>query len=72
VLRDAILLRSLSLDVGEKCLDKGDALTLEKAISVGQIDESSPESLRVIGEDLKVHAITSARRRGRGRPCGRG
>ena len=49
MLRDAILFRSPSLEVREKCLDKGDAVTHEKVISIGEIYESSQEGLRVIG-----------------------
>jgi len=70
LVKDAILLRSLSLEVSDKYLDKGDALKLEKVISIGQIHESSQESLRVIGEDLKVDAVTGARGRV-SRECGR-
>ena len=65
------MLCSLSLDIREKCLDKGDALTLEKAINLGQIHESSQESLHVIGEDPKMHAVTEPGDGGVAGPVGR-
>ena len=48
MLRDAIVLRSLHARVREKCLDRGDDLTLEMAISYGQSFEASSNSLKVI------------------------
>ena len=43
----------------EKCLDKGDELTLDIAISIGQNHETSQESLKIISkeEDSKVHSV---------------
>lgn len=70
MLRDAIVLRSHSATVREKCLDKGNDLTLDKAIQIGQNHEASQESMKVIDsrvdEDPKVHAVHD-KRRGRGR-----
>ena len=71
MLRDAIVLRSHSATVREKCLDKGNELTLEKAIQIGQNHEASQESMRVIDarvdEDLKVHTVQTKSRNHRGR-----
>ena len=71
MLRDAIVLRSHSATVREKCLDKGNELTLEKAIQIGQNHEASQESMRVIDarvdEDPKVHTVQTKSRNHRGR-----
>jgi hypothetical protein len=61
MMRDAIVLRAQHDTVREKCLDEGDALTLDKAIQIGQNQEAAQESMRAIavssGEDSKVQAI---------------
>lgn len=59
MVRDAIVLRSFHKEVQEKCLEKGDTLTLEMATEIGQNYETSQESLKAIkGEDSKVHALS--------------
>ena len=65
MIRDAIVLNAQSTTVREKCLDKGDELTLDVAIRIGQSHEMSQDSLKVIGtdEDAKVQAVH--KRRGR-------
>ena len=57
MVRDAIVLRSQHPEVQGKCFEKGDDLTMEMVIKVGQDDESSRESLSAIGcgEDAKIH-----------------
>ena len=57
MVRDAIVLRLKHPEVQGKCFEKGDDLTMEMAIKVGQDDESSRESLSAIGcgEDTKIH-----------------
>ena len=61
-MRDAIVLRSIHDTVREKCLEKGDTLTLEMATNIGQNHEMSQESLKAIsGEDSKVHAVRDKR-----------
>ena len=66
MLRDAIVLRSSHDQVREKCLDKGNDLTLAKAIQIGQDYEASQESMKVIDEkvdeDPKVHAVRPKQR----------
>ncbi|XP_033099919.1 uncharacterized protein LOC117103478 [Anneissia japonica] len=59
MLRDAIVCSALNSKVREKCLDLGDELTSDKAVSIGQNYETSQESMKVIGKDeyAKVHAI---------------
>ena len=58
MVRDAIVLRSLHPQVQEKCLEKGDELTLEMAINLGQNHEVSHESMKVINEeDSKVNVV---------------
>ena len=63
MLRDAIVLRSSHTAVHEKCLEKGDELTLDMAIGIGQNYETSQESMRAIGinEDPTVHAVNTAK-----------
>ena len=51
MIRDAIVLRSYQARVREKCLDKGDELTLAMAISYGQSNEASIDSLKVIANE---------------------
>ena len=48
MVRDAIVLRSSSQAVKEKCLEKGDELTLDMAISIGQNYESAQDSMQAI------------------------
>ena len=58
MVRDSIVLRSSHKAVKEKCLDKGDTLTLDMAIEIGQNYETAQESMKAInGEDAKVHAL---------------
>ena len=54
MLRDAIVLHSLHARVREKCLDRGDDLALEMAISYGQSFEASSNSLKVISNERKI------------------
>ena len=62
MVRDAIVLRSIHDTVREKCLEKGDTLTLEMALNIGQNHEMSQESLKAIsGEDSKVYAVRDKR-----------
>ena len=67
MLRDAIVLRSHSATVREKCLDKGNELTLAMAIQIGQNHEAWQESLKVIDakvdEDSKVNAARGNHKR---------
>ena len=60
MLRDAIMLNSYHMDVGEKCLDKGDDVTLEMAITIGQNHKTTRDSMCTIGvdKDLKVHSVS--------------
>ena len=77
MLRDAIVLRASHAAVREKCLEKGDDLTLDMAIGIGQNYETSQESMRAIGidEDPTVHAVntgkSNAPRRSYNRPQSR-
>ena len=58
MLGDAIVLGARQPAVREKCIDKGDELTLEMAITTGQNEETSRESLKVITEeDAHAHAV---------------
>ena len=58
MVRDAIVLRSSSQAVKEKCLEKGDELTLDMAISIGQNYESAQDSMQAINSEKDtVHAI---------------
>ena len=50
MLRDAIVLRAYHAKVREKCLDKGDELTLQMAVTYGQSYEASRQSLKMIEE----------------------
>ncbi|XP_041357629.1 uncharacterized protein LOC121374562 [Gigantopelta aegis] len=62
MVRDAIVLRSVHDTVRGKCLEKGDTLTLEMAINIGQNHEMSQESLKAINdEDPKVHTVRDKR-----------
>ena len=63
MLRDAIVLRSSHAAVREKCLEKGDDLTLHMAIDIGQNYETSQGSMRAIGidKDPIVHAVNTAK-----------
>ncbi len=65
MLRDSIVLRSFHPSVREKCLDRGDELTLDSAVAIGQNHETSQESLKIIGvdEDPKVMVVNSRRQR---------
>ena len=66
VVRDCIVLRSYNETVQEKCIDQGDILTLAKAIEIGQNYEIQQDSMKAIkGEDSKVHAISSQRKKTR-------
>ena len=77
MLRDTIMLRSSHAAVREKCLEKGDDLTLEMAIGIGQNYETSQESMRAIGidEDPTIDAVktgkSNAPRRSYNRPQSR-
>ena len=53
MLRDAIVLRAYHGKVREKCLDKGDDLTLQMAITYGQSHEASSQSMKMI-DDKKL------------------
>ncbi|XP_033127483.1 uncharacterized protein LOC117125180 [Anneissia japonica] len=58
MLRDAIVVKTKEHKVREKCLDAGDELTLEKAISIALNYETSQESLKVMGGgEAHVHKI---------------
>ena len=59
MVRDAIVLRSFHEPVKEKCLDKGDALTLDGAIEIGRNYEAAKDSMTVInkGEDASLNAV---------------
>ena len=76
MVRDVIVLRSYHPQVQEKCLDKGDKFTMEKAIQIGQNHETFHASLKVIGddEDAKVHAVRpySPQKKQRGTEKGQG
>ena len=66
MVRDCIVLRSYNETVQEKCIDQGDTLTLAKAIEIGQNYEVQQDSMKAIkGEDSKVHAISSQRKKAR-------
>ena len=64
MLRDAVVLRSSKAAVRDKCLEKGDDLTLDVAIGIGQNYETSQESMRAIGfdEDPTVHSVNTGSR----------
>ena len=57
------MLRSSHAAVREKCLEKGDDLTLDMAIGIGQNYETSQESMRAMGidEDPTVHAVNTGK-----------
>ena len=59
MLRDQIVLGSHHSAVREKCIDKGDELTLDDAISIGQSYEVAQDSLKVISaeDDQAVHLV---------------
>ena len=59
MLRYAIVLRSSQAAVYEKCLEKGEELTLSMATSIGQNYKTSQESMRAIrvDEDPTGHAV---------------
>ncbi|XP_071954147.1 uncharacterized protein [Antedon mediterranea] len=60
MLRDSIVCNALHSKVKEKCIDLGDELTLDKAITIGQNYETSQESMKVIinkDEDAKIHEV---------------
>ena len=65
MLRDAIVMNAHSTIVQEKCLEKGDDLTLDMVIRIGQSHEMSQDSLKVISqkidEDVKVNAVHKRR-----------
>ena len=63
MLRDAIVLRSSHAAVRETFLEKGDDLTLDMAIGIGQNYDTSQESMRAIGidEDPTVHAVNTGK-----------
>ncbi|ELT97911.1 hypothetical protein CAPTEDRAFT_198431, partial [Capitella teleta] len=60
MLRDAIVIEVSNPKVRERCMVDGDDLTLEKAIKLGQMYETSKESLKLIGEDPKVSLRTTS------------
>ena len=66
MLRDAIVLRSHSATVREKCLDNGNELTLAMVIQKGQNHEALQESMKVmdvkVDEDSEVNAVWSNRK----------
>ena len=64
MLRDAILLRSSHAAVREKYLEKGDDLTLDIVIGIGENYETSQEIVRAIGifEDQTVHVLNTGSR----------
>ena len=57
------MLRSSHAAVREKCLEKGNDLTLDMAIGFGQNYDTSQESVRAVGidEDPTVHAVNAAK-----------
>ena len=59
MVRDAIVFRCTHEKVREKCLDLGDALTLEKAIDLGRTYEANVESLKKLShdEDVKINVV---------------
>ena len=70
MVRDAIVLRSHNSKVQEKCLEKGDELTLDLAVHVGQSCEMSLESMRVIASDEDPKVTVNKITRARGKPTG--
>ncbi|ELT88091.1 hypothetical protein CAPTEDRAFT_191344 [Capitella teleta] len=60
MLRDSIVIGGLDQKVRERCMEDGDDLTLEKTIKLGQMYETSKESLKLIGEDPKVSLLTTS------------
>ena len=60
MLRDAIVLRSNEAAVQEKCLDKGEELTLKTAIEIGRNHETAQESMQEISDASQrhVHAVS--------------
>jgi hypothetical protein len=62
MIRDCIVLRSFHEKVKEKCVDEGDALTLDKAIEIGRNYETQLDSMKAIrGEEGNVNAVGGAR-----------
>ena len=51
MLRDAIVLRSLHSRVQEKCLEEGNALTLERALQIGRNHELLLTNMKTITEE---------------------
>ena len=75
MVRDAIVLRSFHKEVQEKCLEKGNDLTLDAAISIGRNHEASQESLSTINnydEDTSVTHAVATRNRSYGKDNYRG
>ena len=64
MIRDAIVLRARETVVREKCLDKGDELTLAKAIQIGQNQETAKESMKAMSQkaETNLHAIKKTQR----------
>lgn len=64
-LRDAIILRSSQAAIHVKYLEKGDKLTLNMAMNIGQNYETSQESMHAINadEDPTIHAVNTGGRR---------
>lgn len=60
MLRDAIVIHSHK-EISQKCLEKGDTLTLEMAIQIGQGYELSVEKMKTINdEDASVNQCKRA------------
>ena len=73
MMRDAIVLNALSQDVRQKCLERGDELTLDMAINIGQTSETAQESIRAIDQEVdKVHALRASHKRGQTKPSHQG
>ncbi len=66
MVHDAIMVGCLKVQVQEKCLDEGDALTLEKAIQIGQSQELSSQGVKDLhpDEDVKINALNRERQAG--------
>ena len=62
MIRDGIVLRAHHKKVRKKCLDKGDDLTLDMAITYGRSYEASMVSLKVIAEEKKDEVINKIER----------
>ena len=60
MLRDAIVIGVADPKVQARCMEDGDELTLDRAIRIGQMYETSKESLKLIGEDPKVSSPSAS------------